>query len=126
MIGAANFCKLSNSLVSLLHNKGVVYLAQIGKRGRDSILLRNWNSALELGIIGELQAEWESYIIGLKHYGSQLTRVEDILQWSWNDINGEVTSNMVYDALLFDKSFGQKKWWYYGFWKWHLPLKIKL
>ena len=45
---------------------------------------------------------------------------------AWNGINGEVTTKMAYDSLLFDKSFGQKKWWYYGFWKWHLPLKVKL
>ena len=55
-----------------------------------------------MSILGELQLEWKSCIIGLNSRGFKFTREEDTLIWSWNDMNGEITTKLAYDALFYE------------------------
>lgn len=114
-----------NGLVNFLHDKGI-FLAQISKLTRVHELTQSWKNDTDLDIPRELQLEWKSYTTGLNSCDFKLIGEEDTLLWSWNGMNGDITTKLDYDALFYKMRDVHKKWRYKALWKWNLPLKVKL
>ena len=58
--------RLSNDLVSSLHERGYYYLAQVGFANSNGRVGKVWKSANYLGLWGQLKEEWQKYIPSLK------------------------------------------------------------
>lgn len=85
-----------------------------------------WKPTSNLNLQGNLQIDWDKYVMDLNHCGFQLTLDDYYLAWSWNEENGELTAKLAYDAILFTLLNTQRNWWHFSYWKWHIPLMIKL
>lgn len=60
-----------------------------------------WKSMVDLGLMGDLQVEWNHFIQGLMHSGIQLSNVEDSLLWSWNVSSGQVIAKQTNDSIVY-------------------------
>lgn len=63
--------------------------------------------------------------MGLKHCVFQLSRTDDLLIWSWNERDGQISIESAYDTIIFYLLDVQQKWWFFSFWKWQIPLQTK-
>lgn len=62
----------------------------------------------------------------LNHYVIHLSLEPDSLVWSLNKESRQVTAKLSYNVIVLAFLHNQKKWWFYSFWKWCVPLKFKL
>ena len=81
--------RLSNELVSFLHEKGCYYLDQVGFGNSNGRAGKLWKSVYDLGLQGQLKEEWDRYLPSLKEeWDRYLLGLREewnrYLIWSWN------------------------------------------
>jgi hypothetical protein len=126
LIGSQSYYKLSESLVSTLHSKGIFNLDQVASFDTGSVHGFNWKTAEFLDLIGEQKLEWENYVRGLKHYGFVLSDVRDSIVWSWDSKEGKVSAKQAYEVQFLEEMDVGLEDWLIDIWKWQIPLRIKL
>jgi hypothetical protein len=86
-----------------------------------------WRSNADLGLTGNLADEWNNYTNELNGAGVTLhSNEEDTLLWTGGDKKGDLTVKNCYEAILSLQELSVRRGWQRQFWKWHLPLKVKL
>ena len=60
----------------------------------------HWLSAEELELGGAWKKEWDLYIHSLKSLGIKLNAKEDAWAWSFNESNGQVTTQLAYKYIM--------------------------
>jgi hypothetical protein len=117
---------LSNEMILLLNFKNVYLLYQARCAHPQGTICTNWLDSADLGLEGELAAEWEMYRRNLIGSGIHLLESLDELKWTGGDNSGQLSVKNVYNALT------KKLWkikiggWRRKPWSWDCPQKIKL
>lgn len=98
--GSAGVHKLSEDLVSNLHNHGIITLRDACVQNRDDSRRSVWISAVDLGIEGDQEEEWGKYISNLRENFITLNEEDwDSLCWAQNGKSGNYTVKLRYLAL---------------------------
>ena len=61
----------------------------------------DWLMAEDHGLKGDIEHEWNKFIIGLIHLGIRLTEQDDEIHWAWNKAFGQVNSKSSYHLHMF-------------------------
>jgi len=86
----------------------------------------NWYSGDDLGLVGDLALEWDTFHYPLINNDIQLTKKHDQIIWMGGDESSILTVKNAYEAME------KKKWvfviggWRKALWSWTCPLKIHL
>lgn len=118
--------KLSDALLNELHGNNIYFLSQVQANHLDIADGVRWKTTSCLHLNAHFEAEWNTYIKALRVCGFSLLGRKDKLLWSWNTLNGTLSANLTYEAIIFELYNVSKNWWYRHLWKWKLPLKVKL
>ena len=70
-----------------------------------------WLLAEDLGLEGDFDLEWNTYIARVNHVGVRLLELDYELVWSWNGSNGQFTAKSSYEAILSISSKFVGNWW---------------
>jgi hypothetical protein len=89
-------------------------------------LQKTWLCSDDLGLAGELAAEWDLYRRALIGAGATIRDTEDKLMWTGGNSSGTISVKNAYLALISTKKFLILGGWRHNIWKWDLQLKIKL
>jgi hypothetical protein len=92
LIGSHTYYKLSENLISVLKEKGINFLAQAGTGSMENTCHTRWKKVELLGLDGALKEEWNYFIKGLIGSGFELNNDKDILIWSWDTKDGQVSA----------------------------------
>jgi hypothetical protein len=117
---------LSPNLLTILHQKQILVLAQAWKRQPHVQSQDHWLDSAELGILGDLATEWEHYRRALHSLGISLNDSADELLWIGGDRSGILNSKNIYLAICDTQNFPIATGWRKNFWNWDLQLKVKL
>ena len=126
LIRSQSYYKLSDSLVSTLHSKGIFSLAHVASNDTSFVHGFNWKNAEILDLNGEQKLEWESYVRGLKHSRFVLSKVSDSIVWSWDNKEGKVSTKQAYEVQFLEENDDGLEDWLIDIWKSQIPLRIKL
>ena len=83
-----------------------------------------WISAAQLGLYGQLVAEWTEYFRGLQKGAITLSISLDCICWSFNTVSGEISAKKAYQQLM--ENFYGRREWLYSLWKWKVPHRVKV
>ena len=106
-VGGNDSCFLSTSLISHLHNLNIYSLAQaaLPNGSTHSIV---WIDSKHIKLSGDLDLEWDNFILALRTNGISLNESYDKLVLSWNRALGAVTAKLAYQSILFSNLKGEK------------------
>jgi hypothetical protein len=114
LIGSHYYYKLSESLVSTLHSKGIFNLYQVASLDTGFAHGFNWKTIELLDLIREQNLEWENYVRELKHSRIVLSDVRDKIVWSWDNKEGKVSTKQAYEVIVLEKmDVGLEEWMIY-------------
>jgi hypothetical protein len=126
-VGVGTTYKLSNGLLQHIHSLKIFSLAhachssQLNLHGS-----QDWLTSSDLWLVGDLEMEWNAYVLKLRYSGVSLSCKDDSIVWSWNLGSGVVTVKSSYEALVDQNTMVDPVWWHKALWKVHVPLKIIL
>jgi len=126
ILGLGNNSLLSLELIITLQQRSIYYLYQARGSGRTGVVLAQWKSSEEMGIIGEEVSEWDHYYKTLVNSGILLTDRLYKLIWTGGDRSGNISTKNVYDVLASKIWNHNKSLWHRSLWDWDLAPKIKL
>jgi hypothetical protein len=125
MVESHLFYKLSENIILLLKEQGVICLSHARTIAQEGITSTRWEKDKTLGLEGAQKDEWINYTKGLVSVGTHLNDEKDILLWSW-DTKQEVNAKLTYKVQVMEGREVETKFWYSEIWEWKLPLKVKL
>ena len=79
----------------------------------------------DLNLGDSWRLEWDAYTNVLGSLGLKLSGDPDVLLWSYNKSNGQVTTNLAYDFIDASTWVPNNCWHWSDLWKGNGPLKIK-
>jgi hypothetical protein len=110
-------------LIHFLNTHGIFFIAQATLSNTPNTT-KIWKSAIQLGLIGPLSEEWNSYITLLQSSGITLFNSNDKLVWSWNKTSGTVITNLGYQCIASNSLNEVSCWWYKAIWRVKVQSKI--
>lgn len=99
-VGSIDNYRLSLEVLNWLHERGFTKFVD-GVQRSPNCWLRNWITAKELDLQGELAEEWNNYILFLSHNVIYLFDTDDELVWTWNNDIGTLIVKLCYEAISF-------------------------
>jgi hypothetical protein len=126
ILGMGDRSFLSHTLISLLRQKNILLLSQARGQLDQVSTTTNWIRSNELGITGDLAAEWDQFRISTYWFRSLHQDKDDELMWTRGDSSGFLTVKNAYMALLSTQRLPSFGGWRLKVWKWDIQLKIKL
>jgi hypothetical protein len=116
--------RLSEDLVTFLHNKEIFSLWDTKIQNHNCIGRNGWKIEDEFSLSGEKVVEWHNFMEMLCSNHIMLIDEEpNALAWSSNDFTGEYTTRLGYNALMEDVDNEPPTWWWEQLWKLHGLLK---
>ena len=88
LVGMEGSSTLSQSLISYLHDYGIVTLDQVYTPCSKGALGSQWFSADDLEFGGSWKVEWDAYTSSMWSLGLKLSNGPDVLKWSFNKADG--------------------------------------
>jgi hypothetical protein len=126
ILGMGTSAFLSQELLASLKQHNIYFLFQAKGTLHPGTLFTQWKGSTELGLTGNMAAEWDRYCRALLGAGIQLQDHVDELQWIGGDKSGVITVKNIYEALA-TKIWKQNcTGWRRNIWKWNIAQKIKL
>jgi hypothetical protein len=126
ILGMGNSSFLSQNLLSILKQKNITLLYQARGPTRPDSFSSQWIESDDLGITEEVAEEWDLFRRALMGSGVYLQDRADELMWTGGDKSGLLFVKNAYNALMTTLWMQPIGGWRLKFWKWDLPLKIKL
>jgi len=124
-LGESSF--LRNETIKHLNHNRVFVLVQVSVAKNLTTEVAVWRSSANLGLTGNLADEWNNYTIELNGVWVTLHSDEDdALLWMGGDKKGDSTVKNCYEAIFSLQELPVRHGCQRQFWKWHLPLKVKL
>jgi len=117
---------LSQELVHNLNQINIHILYQANRTLPRGSIGSYWFDSVELGLVGELAAEWDKYMHNLISLGIKLMDRPDELIWTGGDSSGQISIRKVYSALSKNLWKFKTRGWRRNLWKWDCPMKINL
>lgn len=114
---------LSHSTLVNIQHRGLKYLNQDSNR-QMSTSTGYWLCANDIGLSGNSGKEWDHYFHLLAHAGIRLRDQSDSIVWNWNESDGQITTQLVYESIIQQHLPPVGRWWFGRLWKWKAPLKV--
>lgn len=115
---------IAPQLLSILHQKGLFYWAQVIKEWKEAI--PQWKSNRELGLEGTTAAQWNKIIWTMKNAGIYKTEDSDSIVWQVKKGRSNVLVRDIYLSMIEQRRETSQKLFPYSLWKAGCPLKITL
>jgi hypothetical protein len=117
-VGSGAHYRISSGLLRHLHSLNVFFLVHIIHcSSLNSLGSIDWLLPNDLGLEGDMDFEWESYLSFLRHNGIFLNNEHDIIIWTWDKTTCDVTVKSTYTTLVDIHVEEEPEWWFRAIWK---------
>ena len=87
------------ALIAFLNSQDIWHLSQVINCDGAIFSDDYWFSVVDLELPGDLAEEWSCFILAINTAGIRLTEDPDSLVWSFNKLNGMVTTKEAYSYI---------------------------